>query len=110
METAQEAPAKEGLDIRDVLLKFHEKWYSANRMTVSLCGPQPLDELEELARRMFSGVANKNTPDVVFPTPCFAGLPQLQYAHPVQDARNFSLEFLTKDTRKLWRTKPNGYC
>ncbi|WP_426809875.1 pyrroloquinoline quinone biosynthesis protein PqqF [Pseudomonas sp. WOUb67] len=30
---------------------FHQRYYQGGQMTLSLCGPQPLDELEQLARQ-----------------------------------------------------------
>ena len=49
-------------------------------MTLSLCGPQPLDELEALARRLFEGVPNTRAADVEFPAAAFTSLPHLQCA------------------------------
>ncbi len=39
---------------RDELLAFHDRYYSANRMTLALTGPESLDRLEAWARSYFA--------------------------------------------------------
>ena len=34
--------------------------------------------------------------------------PLSRYAHPVQDARSISFEFIGRDRRDQWRSKPSG--
>lgn len=38
LETLQDAPGREGLDVRDELIKFHSKYYSANIMKLVILG------------------------------------------------------------------------
>ena len=38
LETLQTIPEKNGTNIRDLLLKFHEQYYSANIMSVAVLG------------------------------------------------------------------------
>jgi len=40
------------------LKKFHDKYYSANQITVALFGPQTLDTLEEYIRKYYSDIPN----------------------------------------------------
>lgn len=46
--------------IRDQLLQFHKKWYSANIMKLVVVGKDSLDQLELWATQMFSSVVNKD--------------------------------------------------
>ena len=63
LETLQ----KEGT--REALLDFHDKWYSSNIMNLVLYGNHELDQLENWAVSLFSGVENKNVtvPDLSEP-------------------------------------------
>jgi insulysin len=47
-------------NVRDVLLEFHQKYYSANIMHLCLITPNSLDHSEELVKKYFSDVVNKN--------------------------------------------------
>lgn len=38
LETLQDAPGREGIDVRDELIKFHSKYYSANIMKLVILG------------------------------------------------------------------------
>lgn len=57
--------------IRDALLEFHKKWYSANIMTLSVIGKFQITELENWVTEKFSPVANKDVvlPDLSIPEP-----------------------------------------
>ena len=51
--------------VRDELIQFYNKYYSANIMRLVVLGSQSLDELEALTRPLFSQVPNRSyrTPD-----------------------------------------------
>ena len=55
IETLQEKPKNLGINVRQELLNFHKKWYSANIMSLAVVGNQSLDELEETVVELFSG-------------------------------------------------------
>ena len=57
--------------IREALLKFHEDWYSANIMALTVSSNLGVDKLEELVKEYFSEVENKNVivPDLSEPKP-----------------------------------------
>ncbi len=38
IETLSEIPKQEGINVRESLLKFHQKWYSANVMSLVVLG------------------------------------------------------------------------
>jgi len=53
-------PKANNICTRDELLKFHGKFYSSNVMALAILGREPLDQLSEMATRMFSDIENKN--------------------------------------------------
>lgn len=53
-------PKKESMNTRDELLKFHSSYYSANQMTLSICGTQSLDQLEKYVKLYFTDIKDKN--------------------------------------------------
>eukprot|EP01041_Mallomonas_annulata_P008890 gene8890-18404_t len=65
--TLQTRPVEQGIDVRQKLLEFHGKYYSADKMTLSVIGSQSLSELESWVRRYFSAVpSQKATRDPAF--------------------------------------------
>ncbi|CAI2166636.1 8731_t:CDS:10 [Funneliformis geosporum] len=60
LETLKESPTKEGIDIREELIKWYEKHYSANLMKLCILGSDPLDKLTEWVVEKFSDIQNKN--------------------------------------------------
>lgn len=61
--------------IRENLLNFHKKWYSANIMKLCISGKHSIEQLEKWAVEMFSPVENKN---VVVPD---LGKPIVPFTH-----------------------------
>jgi insulysin len=61
--------------IRESLLAFHKKWYSANIMELVVTGKHTLEYLEKWVTEMFSAVENK---DVVEPN---LGEPKHPFTH-----------------------------
>jgi insulysin len=70
LKTLKENPAKQGLNVRDELIKFYDKYYSANIMKLVLLGKESLDQLTQWAVEKFSAVKNKG-----IPVPTFEGHP-----------------------------------
>ncbi|CAG0887165.1 unnamed protein product [Cyprideis torosa] len=60
IDTLLNIPRKKGIDTRKALLDFHDKWYSANIMTLAVFGKEDLDELESEVLKHFSKIVNKN--------------------------------------------------
>jgi len=104
-ETLKDKPKKEGIDVRQELLKFHAgkrsspkqeqgltlslDWYSSNIMGMAILGKESLDELEEMVKKRFSNVDNKSVQ-----TPAWENHPFRQedkqiivYAVPIKDTR-----------------------
>eukprot|EP00339_Tiarina_fusa_P025559 CAMPEP_0116996806 /NCGR_PEP_ID=MMETSP0472-20121206/483_1 /TAXON_ID=693140 ORGANISM="Tiarina fusus, Strain LIS" /NCGR_SAMPLE_ID=MMETSP0472 /ASSEMBLY_ACC=CAM_ASM_000603 /LENGTH=1123 /DNA_ID=CAMNT_0004695537 /DNA_START=168 /DNA_END=3539 /DNA_ORIENTATION=- len=51
---------REGLDLRNELITFYNKYYSANQMTLAVVGPQPIDTLKRMVEKGFGGIPNRN--------------------------------------------------
>lgn len=84
MDTLGTTPESKGIDVHAKLLEFYSSEYSANRMKLCVLGRHSVDELETMARRMFSDVPNKGVPGGRSrPHPQPALLPSCQ-RHPVR--------------------------
>ncbi|CAB4420535.1 unnamed protein product [Rhizophagus irregularis] len=111
LETLKENPIKQGLNIRDELLKFHEKYYSANIMKLVVLGKESLDQLTQWVIEKFSAIKNKNVP-----IPTFDGHPLTEnellkqvFAKPVKDNRSLKIKFPFPDLSSLYRFMPERY-
>lgn len=100
-----------GTSLRDALLQHYDRYYSANLMTVAIYGKQSLDELEVLARRYFSAVANKNRSKPVSTEPLFepGKLPMQLNVEPLRDVHSLSYTFPIPDMRLRYRERPVDY-
>lgn len=93
---------------REELLAFHSRYYSANRMALSLTGPMGLDRLEAWARSFFAPVPDYQRPELRYPAdvlPPKAALRILRM-EPVKDLRRMTLSFALPDLRSLAGSKP----
>ncbi|KAI8850458.1 Metalloenzyme, LuxS/M16 peptidase-like protein [Chytridium lagenaria] len=110
-ETLHELPLKKGLDIRKILLDFHDRYYSANIMKLVVLGKEPVDVLSEWVVSKFSPVHNKN-----IPIPAFPGHPltdkelmKLIRVKPVKDMQSLDITFPFPDTVPFYRKSPDSY-
>lgn len=55
-KTLRDAPEVAGTDIRAELLRFHDRYYSANLMRLVVLGRASLDELQRMVEEKFSWV------------------------------------------------------
>jgi len=97
--------------IRDDLLAFYEKHYSANAMRLVVLGSGSLNELEELVRPMFSVIPNRNYQPADMDAPLFADgtLPMLVQVEPQATLRQLQASFPIADYRADYHVKPVGY-
>lgn len=56
-KTLGEDPKEAGVDVREELLKFHDRYYSANLMRLAVVGRGSLDELQAMVVEKFSPVS-----------------------------------------------------
>ncbi len=97
--------------VRDELLAFYEKHYSANVMRLVVLGSQSLNELEELVVPMFTPVPNKSFEQSTIEAPLFApdSLPMFVQVKPQATLRQLSVAFPIADYRHDYYVKPVSY-
>ncbi|XP_042643938.1 insulin-degrading enzyme-like [Tyto alba] len=110
-QTLETRPTKEGIDVRQELLKFHSTYYSSNLMAICVLGRESLDELTCLVVKLFSEVENKNVPIPEFPEQLFQEehLRQLYKVVPIKDIRNLYVTFPIPDLQKYYKSNPGHY-
>lgn len=106
-DTLDVIPKEKGIQVREELLKFHQKWYSANLMTLAILGQESLDDLEKLCVDLFAEVENRNVPSPEWKEHPF-GVEQLQVKGlivPVKDIRNLNITFPIADMRDYYESQ-----
>lgn len=100
-----------GSTIRDELLSFYNKHYSANVMRLVVLGSGSLNELESMVAPMFSPVPNKSFEHEVIEAPIFAdgALPMQVEIKPQATSRQLQVSFPIADYRSEYKAKPLLY-
>ena len=101
----------DGSSLRDALLDHYDRYYSANLMTAAIFGPQPLDELETLARRYFSAIPNHDRAGPLAEAQLFVPgtLPAILAIEPIRDSRSLTYTFPIPVVKQYYRSKPLNY-
>ncbi|KAG7269730.1 hypothetical protein CRUP_037614 [Coryphaenoides rupestris] len=109
--TLETRPSKEGVDIRQELLKFHSTYYSSNLMGLCVLGRESLDDLTSMVVKLFGEVENKNVPIPEFPEHPFQEqhLRQFYKVVPIKDIRNLYVTFPIPDLQKYYKSNPGHY-
>jgi insulysin len=104
-ETLMDIPKKNGIDTRMELIKFHDKHYSSNIMTLAIFGKESLDELEALAVKYFSGIENKNVELPKWSDDLYNDDQKntKTYIVPVKDSRTLTISFQIPDLDEHFR-------
>ncbi|XP_039264342.2 insulin-degrading enzyme-like [Styela clava] len=110
-ETLDSLPKQKGLNVRDELLKFHEKFYSSNIMGLSMIGRESLDELTEIAMDLFSSVVNKDVKVPVYQESPYRkeDMEKRCNSVPVKDIRNLIVTFPIPDLQEYYDSNPGSY-
>ena len=97
--------------VRDDLLAFYQRYYSANLMRLVVLGSQSLDELEALVAPMFSQVPDKSASHDPIEPPLFEpdSLPLQVNIKPQATQRQLQVSFPVDDYRAEYRAKPVSY-
>jgi insulysin len=97
--------------IRDELLAFYDRFYSANLMTLVVLGREPLDELQAAVSARFAAVVDRDRQAMtVVPSMFAAGtLPLELHIRPLQEARELTLLFPIPSARSHFDAKPLEY-
>jgi insulysin len=111
LETLKASPEAAGLDMRELLLDFHAKYYSSNTMKVCIYGKATLDAQQAWAEKKFGAIVNKEltvpqVPSDAFPSSC---LRKKLTVVPVKDNKSLELLFPMPSQRPLFRSAPCSY-
>ncbi|KAJ2015229.1 metalloprotease, partial [Coemansia sp. S85] len=110
-ETLKGAAEKLGLNLREELIKFYQKYYSADIMRLTVVGNHSLDVLTEWVASKFSGIASKGNTK-----PTFEGHPigkaqlgKLIHYKTVCEKYTLGLQFSLPELKSIYREKPLTY-
>lgn len=108
LETLADHP---GRSVRDDLITFYQRYYSANLMTLVILGPQPVAQLKALAEDKFAAVPNFHAAPYQNHAPLFTpgSLPRILHIETVKELRTLSLSFPLPSVQSHWRNKPLYY-
>ncbi|SDA07204.1 BZ3501_MvSof-1269-A2-R1_Chr4-3g07251 [Microbotryum saponariae] len=109
-ETLWDEPKRRGVDTRERLLEWYSEHYSANLMSLAVCGNQSLDDLEMMVSREYSGIPNLNAQHNIFDTPVLKEeqLKTLISYRTIKDTPQLRIEFPSPDSRAHWSSKVRG--
>eukprot|EP01130_Rhizamoeba_saxonica_P017049 TRINITY_DN8087_c0_g1_i1.p1 TRINITY_DN8087_c0_g1~~TRINITY_DN8087_c0_g1_i1.p1 ORF type:complete len:682 (+),score=117.87 TRINITY_DN8087_c0_g1_i1:38-2047(+) len=104
-----ETLAKEG--IRDALVDFHNKFYSANIMTLTIMGSESLDNLQLWAEELFGPIENKNvTITPVGSEPFKYSIGKCMNVVPVKNTRHLRVYFPINSYHNDYDSNPECYA
>lgn len=108
LETLNEIPKSKGIDVREELLKFYKKSYSANLMKLCILGREDLDTLSEWAYDLFKEVPNidRSVPEYDAPILQKEHLKKIIHVKPVKELRKLEITFNVPDMDEHWESKP----
>jgi secreted Zn-dependent insulinase-like peptidase len=109
--TAETLADQSGDSVRDALLEFYRRYYSANLMRLVVLGSESLDELQSLVATTFAPVPNHEVAieDITEPLIESERLPMMVYIQPEATARSLMVSFELPDYQDRYRTKPLVY-
>ena len=107
-KTLHDLPLLAGVDVRNELLKFHDRFYSARAMRLCVVGREGLDELEANVRSLFSPIRNSPPPqrEWVHSSPFGPTWKRQVLIVPVKERRKICLFFPCPPVHPEYRTKP----
>lgn len=112
LETLKTIPRKNGINIRDKLLEFYNKYYSANIMTVAIAGKQSLDDLEQIAVPLFKGVRNNDVTMTSYEADLPYGPHEMNVVlkiPTIKEMHRFEVKFQIMYLQKHYRAKPSDF-
>ena len=102
---------RDGQSIRDEIIDFHYQEYSADLMTLSVTGPQSLEELQTWCEEKFSAVPNHNrfgkSISVPYSAKTSTGI-QVN-VEPVKEFRKLIMTFPMPGMDQYYQSKPLSY-
>ena len=111
IDTLKATPESNGLNVRDELIKFHERFYSANLMNLCVLGNESLDQLNDYVLQMFSAIPNKNLTKKEFDSNPYVEKEHVDVMHviPVQEKRGLFISWVIPDSKTLYKSYPSNY-
>ncbi len=102
---------RDGSAIRDELIDFYRRHYSADLMTLAVLGKEPLPRLEEWVRSRFEKVENRKVTRLAIDAPLFepGRLPLRLDVEPLREERQLQLYFPVPAVAPYYRQKPIDY-
>lgn len=95
--------------VRDDLLKFYQRYYSSNLMTLTIYGPQDLDTLYKWANTLFSPIKNKDSVVDAYPEHLYDNTPLDIQIKPVKDLYRLGFTFELDTALDNFKQKPASY-
>ena len=98
-------------NVRDELIDFYDKYYSANLMKLAVLGKEPISELDAMVREKFSSIENKQLNIQGYQSGYFKAseLPIKVNMRPLKDNRELGLLFELPNLSPYWASKPANY-
>ena len=101
---------RDGISISAEVRAFFDCYYQASYMTLAIEGPQPLAELERLAKKMFSPIKNHDKALEIVTEPLY--LPEHQGIYinvqPVKNEHQLIISFAMESIDKYYQDKPES--
>lgn len=109
-ETLSTEPAKHGVNVRQRLIEFHDKFYSANTAKLAVIGRESLDDLQQFVESLFKDVPNKQRQipsftDDALDSQSFGKRYEIV---PVKDLRSLSLMWQLPTVNPHYKRKPQS--
>ncbi|GMM90222.1 insulinase family protein [Vibrio fortis] len=102
---------RDGQTIRQEILDFHQQQYSADLMTLTLSGNQPLDQMQSWVEQRFSGIVNHQRQgkkvDVSIVGPESTGVQV--FVEPIKEIRKLILTFPMPSMDEHYSIKPLSF-
>ncbi|UJR37824.1 hypothetical protein I4U23_030514 [Adineta vaga] len=110
-ESLRTTPKQRGIDIRQVLLDFHNAQYSSNRMSLAVVSNQSLDELQSLVIKSFKDVPNKKLEKPKYAADPYGETKRktILYVVPVKEHRHLTINWVIPDHKDLYYCNPESY-
>jgi insulysin len=110
-ETLLTIPESLGLNIRDIVIEFYYKYYSANIMSLVVIGNNSLDDLEVSVKESFSAVKNINLTIPKYSREAFSSkeCSKICEVVPCKDLKELDISFPLDSVEHLYLIKPISY-
>ncbi len=100
-----------GSPVREDLIAFYKRHYSAGLMTLVVLGKEPLETLRKWVTEKFSAIPNTGAKPLRVDVPLFTegALPARLDVEPIKEQRSLSLSFPIPPVAGLYQAKPVSY-